>query len=495
MNSPYIATATIPALIPCPAAPKLSLKAQRMVLRIVLILMDACALGLAFRICYWIRFDLRFALYPDVIPSASFYPHLVEVLIPLFVAVFGLFGLYRTHVLLGGVMEYSRVFHACTTATMVIILVEFARPDFVVSRIWLIGAWLLSFFLVAASRLACRRLAYSARERGYLLVRAVIVGTNEEAATLAEDLQDWRASGLRIAGFVGSKGSRRFAGLPVLGTVNEIRNVIEEQEIEDIIVAITALSREQLLYLCEEVNAMKNVHLRLSSGLYELLTTGVTVRSLGNVPLVSLRKFRLAPVQTCMKAVLEYSLTAIALVLFSPVLLLIAILIKLDSRGPAIYRRRVLGVSGKTFDAFKFRTMYIDGDRLLKARPDLAEELRNNHKLKDDPRITRIGRLLRKCSLDELPQLFNVIMGQMSLVGPRMITAAEAEKYGRHRLNLLTVKPGITGFWQVNGRSDVSYDERVNLDMYYIRNYSVWLDLQILFFQTIPAVIKGRGAY
>jgi lipopolysaccharide/colanic/teichoic acid biosynthesis glycosyltransferase len=139
--------------------------------------------------------------------------------------------------------------------------------------------------------------------------------------------------------------------------------------------------------------------------------------------------------------------------------------------------------------------MHVNGDSLLKNRPELRAELNANHKLKEDPRITKVGRLLRKWSLDELPQLVNVLKGQMSLVGPRMITAAEGDKYGRHQLNLLTVKPGITGFWQVNGRSDVTYEERVNLDMYYIRNYSIWLDVQILFFQTLPVVIKGRGAY
>jgi exopolysaccharide biosynthesis polyprenyl glycosylphosphotransferase len=467
-------------------------------LRILLVAGDTLALGAAFLIGFWIRFDLHWSVSPDIIPGATFYPHLVRILIPMFVFVLAIFGLYRTHVLLGGVMEYSRVFHACTTATMVVIIVTFVRPQFVVSRLWLVTAWLLSFLMVASSRLVCRRLAYAARERGYLLVKAVIVGTNQEAATLSQDLRDWKASGLRIAGFVsaqGETGRRRFEGLPLLGQVDEIQTVIEEHDVEDIIVAITALNREELLALCEDVNASKNVNLRLSSGLYELLTTGVTVRSLGNVPLVSLSKFRLAPQQTCVKAILEYSLAAVALVVLAPLLLVIAIAIRLGSRGPIIHRRRVLGVSGRKFDAFKFRTMYVNGDNLLKARPELRAELRANHKLKDDPRITRIGRWLRKCSLDELPQLFNVLMGQMSLVGPRMITAEEAAKYGRHRLNLLTVKPGITGFWQVNGRSDVTYDERVSLDMYYIRNYSVWLDLQILFFQTLPAVIKGRGAY
>jgi len=171
------------------------------------------------------------------------------------------------------------------------------------------------------------------------------------------------------------------------------------------------------------------------------------------------------------------------------------VLIKLDSPGPVIHRRRVLGVGGRQFDAFKFRTMHMDGDRILGRNPELLVELQSEEKLKDDPRITRLGRWLRRYSIDELPQLFNVLLGQMSLVGPRMISPQEALRYGHHKSNLFTVKPGITGLWQVSGRSDLSYDERVRLDMHYIRNYSIWLDFHILFVKTASAVIRGRGAY
>jgi lipopolysaccharide/colanic/teichoic acid biosynthesis glycosyltransferase len=178
-----------------------------------------------------------------------------------------------------------------------------------------------------------------------------------------------------------------------------------------------------------------------------------------------------------------------------PLFAVIAILVKMDSPGPVFYRRRVLGIGGKQFDAFKFRTMSCNGDEILQQHPELKAELEATQKLRDDPRVTRTGRWLRRTSLDELPQLINVILGQMSLVGPRMISPDEMEQYGQMQLNLLTVKPGLTGLWQVSGRSDLAYVERVQLDMHYIRNYSIWRDLQILFFQTPPAVIKRRGAY
>ena len=194
---------------------------------------------------------------------------------------------------------------------------------------------------------------------------------------------------------------------------------------------------------------------------------------------------------------MEFDLTWIllGLPLLLPLCAVIAVLVKLDSSGPIFHRRRVLGIGGRAFDALKFRTMVENGDALLAQRPDLLAELEENQKLKDDPRITRLGRFLRKTSLDELPQLINVLAGQMSIVGPRMISPQEAEKYGTMHLNLLTVKPGITGLWQVSGRSDLTYEERVRLDMHYIRNYSVWWDLQILFVQTLPAVLGKKGAY
>ena len=145
-------------------------------------------------------------------------------------------------------------------------------------------------------------------------------------------------------------------------------------------------------------------------------------------------------------------------------------------------------MNGRQFDAFKFRTMYVDADRILEERPDLQEELARNHKLKDDPRITRVGRILRRWSLDELPQFLNVLRREMSVIGPRMISPDEMPKYNQWGMNLLTVQPGITGLWQVSGRSNVSYVERVRLDMYYIRNWSIWLDL-LLLVRTIPAVL------
>jgi lipopolysaccharide/colanic/teichoic acid biosynthesis glycosyltransferase len=240
---------------------------------------------------------------------------------------------------------------------------------------------------------------------------------------------------------------------------------------------------------------MPEITMSLSSGLYEIFTTGMQVRTKNSVPLMSLNRVRLDPIELTLKKALDYLVILVA----APTLLLvfatIGLLVKLDSPGPIFYRRRVLGVGGKEFDAFKFRTMVINGDEVLAQHPDKLAELKATHKLKDDPRVTRMGTFLRRTSLDELPQIINVLLGQMSLVGPRMIHPDEGAMYGELKSNLLTVKPGLTGLWQVSGRSDISYAERIHLDMHYIRNYTIWLDLQILFFQTLPAVFAKRGAY
>jgi lipopolysaccharide/colanic/teichoic acid biosynthesis glycosyltransferase len=194
-----------------------------------------------------------------------------------------------------------------------------------------------------------------------------------------------------------------------------------------------------------------------------------------------------------LKRALDFLVAIFLLVLLAPLFALLALIVLFDDGRPVLYRRRVVGRQGE-FDAFKFRSMRRDADEILLRDPVLRAEFEKDFKLKEDPRLTRFGSFLRRHSLDELPQIFNVLAGQMSLVGPRMITAPELQKYGVHKDLLLTVPPGITGYWQINGRQDVSYAERVTMDVYYIQNWSFWLDLKILL-QTPLKVLKREGAY
>uniref|UniRef100_UPI0035E40DED sugar transferase n=1 Tax=Thermoflexus sp. TaxID=1969742 RepID=UPI0035E40DED len=393
--------------------------------------------------------------------------------------------------------EYMRVIQGASVGMMAAIVASFMEPALVIARGWLLLSWALSIGMVGFTRFLARRAVYALRARGKWMVPALIVGADEEARMVAEQLRSSPISGMILLGVLDSRlprGKEVLPGLSVLGTLTDLPRLIEQFGVREVIVSASALPREALVELFRSFAFHPQVNLRLSSGLYELLATGTEVREVMGVPLLYWRRLRLSPLEQFLKAAMDYTLTAIALLLLAPVFSLIALAIKLDSPGPVLYRRRVVGLGGKLFDAFKFRTMVVNAEALLEQNPALKEAFQQNYKLKDDPRVTRVGRFLRRWSLDELPQLFNVLRGGMSLVGPRMLTPEEISRYGRWALNLLTVKPGITGLWQVSGRADLPYSERVRLDLFYIRNYSLWLDLAILA-QTIPAVIRKRGAY
>jgi exopolysaccharide biosynthesis polyprenyl glycosylphosphotransferase len=366
-----------------------------------------------------------------------------------------------------------------------------------ISRGWLLIHFSFSVLTIISYRFTFRRLIYRLRRRGFFLKRSLIVGANQEGQAMAEQFHSVPTAGVHVVGFVDDTFTRGTVinGLPVLGNSKSLKTLVEEQEIEELILAPTSLSRNALLDIYRTFNSNgSSIEIRLSSGLFEILTTGATIQEVGSVPLVSLNRLRITGIDAFLKSALDYIGAAVGLILLLPFLLLIALLVKLDSPGPALHRRRVLGVGGQTFEAFKFRTMRVDADEYLKQHPELIEELERNGKLKDDPRITRLGKFLRKASIDELPQLINVLKGQMSLVGPRMIAPPEWVKFGKWKHNLLTVKPGITGLWQVSGRSDLSYEDRVRLDMHYVRNYTVWLDVRVLS-NTLGAVLHGSGAY
>lgn len=472
--------------------------AERLLLSMALVASDLMALLIGFWLAYTLRFEVGLSwFYQPLESQLIFYMRLIFVLVPAWLFVFRLFGLYDFKVLFSGMREYARVFNACTLGMMLVILLTFFDPNFVIARGWVVLSWLSVTACLMFGRFILRRIVQWLRLKGRFLTTVLIVGANEEGLAIAEQLQANRKAGIWIAGFVDdelARGSQLLPDVPVLGSTDSVATLVRYHGIQEIIVASTALSREKLLELFQSFGATEDITVRMSSGLYELLTTGVEVQEVGNVPLLSINRVRLTGGDVFLKRVLDLLASAVVLILSWPFMLAIAVAIKLDSPGPVFYRRRVGGVGGKPFDALKFRTMYVDANQRLAQDPELCREFEENYKLKNDPRITRVGRFLRRASLDELPQLFNTLWGQMSLVGPRMITSEERARYGKWRMNLATVKPGITGLWQVSGRSDLSYEERVTLDMHYIRNYSIWLDLHLLW-QTIPAVLKGHGAY
>lgn len=465
----------------------------------VLVVSDAAVVCVSFWLAYIVRFSGVFSIFQnEVIGSETFYLGLLLKIVPIWLAVFWLNGLYQSRHLLGGTEEYARIFRASTAGFLLVIFADFLSPALTIARGWLILSWIFAFLLTFVERFFLRRVIYALRLRGYFLSKTVIVGANPEGMSLARQLASGQKSGLVLAGFIDNKfrpGAAIAGRWYVLGGVDQIDQIVAQHGISEIILASSAYStRDHLIELFRKFGTCDEINIRMSSGLYEIITTGLTVKDLAGVPLVHVNKIRMTGIDMALKIGLDCLITLPALFFLTPLILALALAVKFDSPGPAIHRRRVMGVNGRQFDAYKLRTMYVDGDRILNQHPKLKAELARNGKLKDDPRITRLGRVLRKFSLDELPQLFNVIKLDMSLVGPRMISPAEMEHYTRWGINLLTVRPGITGLWQVSGRSDVTYEERVKMDMHYIRNWSIWLDLQLLF-RTIPVVLHGRGAY
>ena len=464
-----------------------------------LIANDLVAMIVAFWLAYKIRFETFLGVFhEEVSPSMDFYLLMLLASALLALIIFACLGLYHSYNLLGGTGEYSLVFRGTAYSMLFVIVVSFIFPELQIARGWLLLFWLFTFLLVGFGRFILRRAVYAMRWRNLFMSPAIIVGANDEGLLLARQLMEWKSSGLAVVGFVDKKlpvGKVLPGKLKVLGRVEDLGRLVEQLGIEEIILASSAISsRDKLLDIFQRYGVNDKVTMRMSSGLYEIVTTGLTVKEFGCVPLVGVNKTRHAGIDSILKFMIDIGLTIPGLILTAPFLLLIALWVKLDSPGPVFHKRHVMGMNGREFDAYKFRTMYVNGDEILAQNPELYAEYLKNHKLKDDPRVTRAGRFLRKLSLDELPQLFNVFKREMSLVGPRMICPDEMDNYNTWGINLLTVRPGITGLWQVSGRSDVVYEERVKLDMYYIRNWSIWLDLHLLW-QTVPAVLKGRGAY
>ena len=470
-------------------------RVDRRLLLGMLVLNDILIVLASFAEAYAVRFWSGLPFFDEGWVNPQFYATVVLAMTPVYLILFHIYGLYNPVNLFGGATEYARMFNAVTTGMLLVIIVSFLFPEFVVARGFLLLSWGLLVVCGISGRFVARRFVYAQRRAGRFVDRALIIGANPEGIAIAEQLRSAKVNGTNIVGFIDDYlpvGSEPIPGVPVLSTSSTFALQIRLHDIDTVIVANTAMMREQLLSLYSTLDTFQDVEVRLASGLFELLTTGVRVREEGFVPLLVLNKTRITGVHLIAKTILDYTIAATALIVLLPFFIIIAYLIKRDSPGPIIYRRRVVGQGRREFDAFKLRTMHVDGDRLL--TPEQKRELEEHGKLKDDPRITRVGAFLRKYSLDELPQLVNVLRGEMSLIGPRMITRQELEKFGKWQHNLSTVKPGLTGLWQVSGRSDLSYEDRVRLDMHYIRNHTIWLDLQILF-QTIPALLTGRGAY
>lgn len=395
--------------------------------------------------------------------------------------------------------EVEQLFKASCYGTLAVIFILYVSRIATHTSRFFVGAFgILAFLLLTLSRFSMKNLLQHSQ---LLQVPVIVIGAGKTAELLVKTLRKDPGMGYKIIGLVEDNKVQKgvLEEYPVLGGFADAERIIKETGVKRVFVAAPGLEDHALGMLIYRIQPLVE-NMGVIPNLVGVPTGTVEVESIFSEKLLILRlKNNLArPLNRLIKTLIDYILTIIGTVLISPILLFIAAWIYYDSPGPVIFKHIRIGKNGKAFPCYKFRSMCVDADaklaELLANDPEARAEWERDFKLKNDPRITKSGAFLRKTSLDELPQLFNVLRGEMSLVGPRPIIQEELERYGEFVDDYLMVKPGITGMWQVNGRSDTTYEERVQMDSWYVRNWSVWLDFMLLW-RTIKAVVAGKGAY
>jgi exopolysaccharide biosynthesis polyprenyl glycosylphosphotransferase len=407
-----------------------------------------------------------------------------------------LVGGYSSDVFGAGTDEYKRVLNASVLAAGLVGVGAYLAK-FELSR----GFFLLLFALgvptMIVGRFLLRRALYAARSRGALLQRVVIAGTPSHVDEVARVLRREKWLGYDVVGALVPSASittETRAGVPVFGTPDQLLQTVEVASADVIFIAGGALdSASQLRRIAWQLEE-RDVQVIVAPSVTDVSAERVRVRPVGGLPLMHLDKPRAVHASRAGKRTFDLVGSLSLLLLFAPLLVVSAVWVKLHDRGPVLFTQVRTGRDGSSFRCFKFRSMVVDAEQRLAelhARTGYADGL---FKMEDDPRITRPGHWLRRYSIDELPQLFNVLRGEMSLVGPRPPLPTEVARYARDTERRLRVRPGMTGLWQVSGRSDLAFDEAVRLDLYYVDNWSMLQDLTILV-RTLGAVLSSRGAY
>jgi len=323
--------------------------------------------------------------------------------------------------------------------------------------------------------------------------RVLIVGAGTVGSRVAEMIESYDWAGLRLAGYLDDDPQKRLANRSVLGTLDDIQRVVRERRVNDVVLALPPDAHERLNTVVSRLHELP-VNVRIIPDYFSLALYRATVDDFGGIPMINLRDPALNDYQRLVKRMFDLVAGTVIILLALPLMLLVALAIVVDSRGPVLFRQKRVGENGRLFDMYKFRSMVVDAERLQKQVLQVDEEGHIIHKVKDDPRVTRVGRFIRRWSLDELPQFFNVLKGDISLVGPRPEMPWLVDEYALWQRKRFAVPQGITGWWQVNGRADKAMHLHTDEDLYYIQNYSLWLDIFILL-KTPWAVLRGKGAF
>jgi exopolysaccharide biosynthesis polyprenyl glycosylphosphotransferase len=411
---------------------------------------------------------------------------------------FSTFGLYASRRLSRRSAEIVDSLKATFCATLllgvgvVVFHIKMATPLF------LAAFWVLSSFLMVLSRLILRWLLAQTRLHGRNLRDLLIVGTNSRAVGFAKSIQSKPELGYRIIGFADQEweGMDQFrdSGYRLVCSLDDLPSVFRKTVVDEVLIALPIRSfhddAARIATLCEE----QGILFRLLPNLFDLKRSRHWTEELEGQSLVTHHNGISEGWQLVLKRVLDFAIALTAILLLSPVLIGTAILLVLTGRGPVFFVQRRVGLHKREFAVYKFRTMVVDAEKKMREVEHLNEVSGPVFKISNDPRITPLGRFLRKTSIDELPQLINVLKGDMSLVGPRPLPVRDYEGFSEDwQRRRFSVRPGITCLWQVSGRSSISFDKWMELDLQYIDKWSLWLDLRILA-RTIPAVLKGEGA-
>jgi exopolysaccharide biosynthesis polyprenyl glycosylphosphotransferase len=387
------------------------------------------------------------------------------------------------------------VLKAVVLSSLFLGFVVFALKFQFVSRIFLLSFGAFDLILVAAFRPLMRKWIPALTRHSEGAIFILIVGVGEDAREMARSIGRHKDLGLRVLGFLSAGEASQPAtidGHPVLGSAQDLPQFLEREVIDEVVFTVPQdelKKMENLLLACEE----RGITTRVVLNFFPHVISRTHLDDMDGVPLLTFSTTPANELLLSLRRIFDFLGSLVLIILLSPVFLAIAFLIRLDSPGPSLYRQIRCGLNGRKFTLYKFRSMHENAEA---RKEELASfNLMNGpvFKMKNDPRVTRVGRFLRKTSLDELPQIFNVLRGSMSFVGPRPLPAEEVERCKGWERRRLSMKPGITGLWQVSGRNRIDFQDWMKLDLEYIDNWSIWLDVKILF-RTIPAILLGKGA-
>jgi exopolysaccharide biosynthesis polyprenyl glycosylphosphotransferase len=413
--------------------------------------------------------------------------------IPLWVALFYLAGAYRPEYLNAGGDAFRRFVAGVSTGVLAVGFVSFL---FNLQLARLFVAFLAVFVFVGGGllRLGLRRYLRTRHQRGEMIQQTLIVGTDRDARELASTLASTPDSSYHVVGYLDERLSpgTQVGDLPVLGGPDLVAEHCAEHRVGVVIVSPAGVSPGTLRDLTIGLEDTP-VDLAVAPSLFQVVTRRMTIETVGNVPLLHVDQIRLTRGKATLKRTLDLGVAAGLGLVAAPIWLLAAILVRVDSPGPILFRQQRVGRDGRRFEMLKFRTMVEDAEERLDEIAHLNEAEGHFFKITEDPRITRVGAHLRRWSVDELPQLWNVLRGDMSMVGPRPPLPSEVDNYEPWHLRRLRVRPGVTGIWQTSGRSNVPFHEAVRMDLFYIENWSLGTDLYLLN-RTIAAVLSRRGA-